>query len=59
MTRNQALPPATNKIRPPPIRPRRRLRTQQNCHPACPACPGLPWSLPWDRSNLSRRAVEA
>ena len=20
------------------------------CHPACPACPGLPWGMPWDRT---------
>ena len=64
----QPSPAPAKKIRPPsppvpayrgacrgsplPTRPRRRLRTQQNCHPACPG-------LPWDRSDLSRRAVEA
>jgi hypothetical protein len=19
-----------------------------NVHPACPACPGVPWGVPWD-----------
>ena len=28
----------------------------QNCHPACSACPGLPWSVPWDRSVAQWRA---
>jgi hypothetical protein len=26
---------------------------KQNCHLACPACPGLPWGVPWDRTRIS------
>jgi len=28
------------------------------CHPACPACPGLPWGVPWDRSVAKWRDLQ-
>jgi hypothetical protein len=33
-----------------PLLETRNTLLKQNCHLACPACPGLPWGVPWDRS---------